>query len=70
MALEAHPGLDLFTEHLCNDLIEVCHDLDGELGLDATTADQIVERVCKSSADAGDKMTWFSIMLDGGLCDW
>lgn len=39
MAFETHSGLDLFTEHLCNDLIEVCHDFDGELGLDAATTD-------------------------------
>jgi hypothetical protein len=52
MALEAHSGLDLFTENLCDDLVEVCHDFDGELGLDAATADQIVEGVCESSTDA------------------
>jgi hypothetical protein len=54
MAFETHSGLDLFTEHLSDDLVEVCHDFDGELGLDAATADQIVEGVCESSANAGE----------------
>jgi hypothetical protein len=39
MALETHSGLDLLAEDLCDDLVEVCHDFDGELGLDAATAD-------------------------------
>jgi len=53
MALETHSGLDLFTEHLSDDLVEVCHDFDGELGLDAATADQVVEGICECAADAG-----------------
>jgi hypothetical protein len=52
MALETHSGLDLLAEDLCDDLVEVCHDFDGELGLDAATADQIVEGICESSTDA------------------
>jgi hypothetical protein len=54
MALETHSRLDLFAEHLCDDLVEVCHDFDGELRLDAATADEIVEGICKGSADARD----------------
>lgn len=42
MALETHASLDLFTEHLSDDLVEVCHDLDSELWFDAARADQVV----------------------------
>lgn len=42
MALEAHSGLYFFAEHLSDDLVEVCHDFDGELGFDAARADEVV----------------------------
>lgn len=50
--LEAHPGLYLVAKHLRHNLIEVRHDLDGQLGLDTTATNQVVERVCQRHADA------------------
>ena len=61
--LEAHSGLDLFTKHLRDGLVKVGHDLDGELRLDTTTTNKIVQGVCKCAADAIHIL--LSTMLDG-----
>lgn len=61
--LEAHSGLDLFTEHLGDGLVKVGHDLDGKLRLDTTTTDKIVQGICKCAADAVHIL--LSTMLDG-----
>lgn len=46
MTFETHSGFHFFTKDLSDDLVEVCHDFDGELGFDAARADQVVQGVC------------------------
>ena len=51
--LETHSRLDFLSKNLTHDLIKVCHDLDSQLWFNATTADQIIERICERSTNAG-----------------
>jgi hypothetical protein len=50
--LECKPCLDLVSQDLSNATIKVCEDLHCQLGLDTSLADQIVEGVRQSHADA------------------
>lgn len=50
--LEVHPRLDLVCQNLRDGLIEICHDLHGQLRLDATTTDEIVECIGKGDSEA------------------
>jgi hypothetical protein len=52
MYLERQPRLHLIRQHFCNAAIKVRKDLHRKLGLDATLADQVVEGVRQSHADA------------------
>lgn len=54
--LEAHSCLDLLSENLSQDLIEVGHDFDGQLRFDTATTDEIVERVRQSDTDANSSV--------------
>lgn len=50
--LEIHPRLNLLPKHRSNMLIEVGHDAHRKLRLDATAADQIIERIRQRETDA------------------
>jgi hypothetical protein len=52
MYLESQPRLHFLSQNLCNTSIEVRQDLHGKLRLDATFADQIIEGIRESHADA------------------
>ena len=52
MYLERQPRLYLISQHLCDTAIKVRQDLHCELRFDAPIADQIIEGVCESHADA------------------
>jgi hypothetical protein len=48
--LESQAGLDLIGEAVCDCLVKVDENLHGKLGLDSALGDQVVERVCKGTA--------------------
>lgn len=50
--LERQPRLDLVCKHVGDSLVEVCEDLHGQLWLDATLGDQVVQGVGESTAQA------------------
>lgn len=50
--LESHPRLHLITQHGGDVLVEIGHDSHGELWFDPPRADQVVQGVCQSEADA------------------
>ena len=52
VAFEVEAGLDALGEHLGDDAVEVVEDLHGELGLDASVVDEVVDRVDEGFADA------------------
>ncbi len=53
--LECQPRLDLLLQRLGNNAIELGEDLHGELGVDALFADQLVQGVCQSDAEAAGR---------------
>jgi hypothetical protein len=48
--LECEARLDLVGEDIGDGLVEVGEDLHGKLGFDAALGDEVVERVCKGTA--------------------
>lgn len=65
--LEAHAGFHLLAQDLCNDLIEMAHNLDSQLRLDTTTADQLIKSVRESKTDAvGNAMISYGSEHPGG----
>lgn len=53
VTFKCHPGLDFVTENLGDVLIEVGHNTHCQLRLNSPRADEVVEGVCESEADAG-----------------
>ena len=50
--LERHARLDLITKDRSDALVEVLHNTHGQLRLDTSAADQVIERVGEGDADS------------------
>jgi len=64
MTLERQPRLDLFSQNLSDTAIKVRQYLHGQLWLDAPIADQVIEGVRQSHADAATTIE----LVKGRLC--